>query len=262
MEKITSTKNNKIKDLLNLTKLKERNSRNLFLIEGLREISMALNAGYKMKEIYYCREVNLQPQAHYLIESFELKTEVSKNVFEKLAYRENSDGLIALAEPVHISLDNIKLNTNPLLLILESVEKPGNLGAILRTSDAAGIDALLICDEVTDIYNPNVIRSSLGCIFSCQVIVCNTDDAITFLNNRKIRSYAAALTATNYYHNADFTKPSAIVMGSEADGLSAKWLERADQQIKIPMYGKADSLNVSASAAVIVYEAKRQRGFS
>jgi TrmH family RNA methyltransferase len=261
MEKITSTANSRIKEILSLARSRERHVKNLIVIEGFREINMAYNAGFTLTEIYYTTEVNLHPQAFSIINKISAKTEVSRKVFEKIAYRENSDGLIALAEPKYYTTDDITISANPLLLILESVEKPGNLGALLRTADAAKLDALLICDPQTDLYNPNVIRSSLGCIFTKQVVVCSTADAIKFLKRMKITSYAAALTASGYYHNADFTKPSAIIMGSESDGLSKQWLENADKQIKIPMLGIADSLNVSASAAVIIYEAMRQRNF-
>ena len=234
------------------------------IVEGFREITMALNNGYVIREFYFTKEINLNPGFEQLIKNSSISrfaTEVTKEVFEKIAYRENSDGLLALFEPRFLSLGEIKLHPTPLVLILESVEKPGNLGAMLRTADAAALDAIIVCDQQTDIFNPNVIRSSLGCVFSQQIVACTTQEALTFLLNKKITSYAAALTATSYYHETDFTKSCAIVMGTEADGLSNTWLTKADAQIKIPMLGKVDSLNVSTSAAILIFEAKRQRGF-
>ena len=147
------------------------------------------------------------------------------------------------------------------MLVLESVEKPGNLGAILRTADAANLDAVIICDPQTDIYNPNAIRSSIGCIFTMPVVTSTTEQTIRWLRSNSVMIFATALTAAHYYHETDFRKPSAIIMGSEASGLSDQWLDEADHLIKIPMNGKIDSMNVSASAAVVVFEALRQRGF-
>ena len=261
MEKITSLQNPRIKNLIHLSKSRERKAQKLMIIEGYREITMAQNFGYEIREVYYSSEVSLHANADVLLSKIPIKHEVSKAVFEKIAYREHSDGLIALGVPKYLSLDTLKLSSDPLVLVIESVEKPGNLGALLRTADAAAIDAVLVCDLQTDIFNPNVIRSSLGCIFSQKVVTCNTTEAIKYLRENNIKSYAAALTATEFYHDADFKKGCAIVMGTEADGLSNDWLTGADQQIKIPMQGKVDSLNVSTSAAVLIFEVKRQRGF-
>lgn len=264
MEKITSLQNTRIKNIVHLSKAKERKEQNLMVVEGYREISMAVSSGYDIAELYYSQEVNLHAGAHILFSKLPSRCqllEVSKAVFEKIAYRENSDGLIALINPRYLKPHDLKLSNNPLLLVLESVEKPGNLGAILRTADAAAIDAIIVCDPQTDIFNPNVIRSSLGCIFSQQVAVCTNGEALAFLREKGIQSYAAALTAKQFYHETDFRTPSAIVMGTEADGLSDAWLTEADAQVKIPMGGKADSLNVSTAAAILVFEAKRQRGF-
>jgi TrmH family RNA methyltransferase len=225
---------------------------------------MAFNAGFEIKEIYFSREVNIHPGSDDLfrkVQQTAVVTELSKAVFEKIAYRDNSDGLIALVVPRDLKPDALILSTNPIVLVLESVEKPGNLGAILRTADAADIDAIIVCDPQTDIYNPNVIRSSLGCIFTKQVVTCTTAEANLFLKKKGIKTFAAALAATISYHETDFTCPCAIIMGSEANGLTDTWLNNADAKIKIPMFGKVDSLNVSTSAAILVFEAKRQRGF-
>lgn len=261
MEKITSLQNPRIKNVILLSKTRERRAQQLMVIEGFREITMALNFGYEIREVFYAPEINMSASVKELIGQIPVKYEVSKPVFEKIAYREHSDGLIALGVPKYRKPDDLNLSENPLILIAESVEKPGNLGALLRTADAAALDAVFVCDPHTDIFNPNVIRSSLGCIFSQNVITCTTYEAIQFLKKRNIRTYAAALTASNFYQDADFKTPCAIVMGTEAEGLSASWLDGADKQIKIPMQGKVDSLNVSASAAILIFEAKRQRNF-
>jgi TrmH family RNA methyltransferase len=264
IEKIISLQNPRIKNIVRLSKVRERKDQHLFVAEGFREITMAFQSGFEIKELYFSKETNLHEGTWVFINQLPKSTvviEVGKAVFEKIAYRENSDGLLALVVPKYLSLPDLKLTPNPLILVLESVEKPGNLGAILRTADAAALDAIIVCDPQTDIYNPNVIRSSLGCIFTKQVATCTTKEAMDYLQKNGIKSFAAALTATKFYHETDFDGPCAIVMGTEADGLTQTWLKGADTQIKIPMGGKVDSLNVSTSAAILVLEAKRQRGF-
>lgn len=258
-EKIISPTNPRIKNVLKLKeKASERKQQDLIVVEGLREILMAKENGFGIKTLFVCDDIanrkskELISQAHHLVR-------VSKEVFDKIAYRENSDGLLALINPKHTRLVDLKLSAIPLVVVLEGVEKPGNLGAILRTADASGADAVIICDAKTDIYNPNVIRSSIGCVFSKQVVVASTDDVIKYLKEKKIKSYAAALAAKNNYIKSDFSIPSAIIFGTEAKGLSEKWLVSADEQLKIPMLGKTDSLNVSASCAILLYEAVRQR---
>ncbi|MND45599.1 23S rRNA (guanosine-2'-O-)-methyltransferase RlmB [compost metagenome] len=186
---------------------------------------------------------------------------ISKDVFDKIAYREGSDGLIIVAEPKYLTLETLALSPNPFLIILEAVEKPGNLGAILRTADASQADAVIVCDPRTDIYNPNAIRSSVGCVFTTQIVASTNEEVLAWLRSKGITSYAAALTATEFYHETDMAKPCAIVMGTEATGLTDHWLSGANKQIKIPMRGKIDSLNVSTSTAILAFEAMRQRGF-
>lgn len=263
MERITSLQNNRIKNIVKLSKAKERKAQNLFILEGARELTLALSVGYVIDSVLICPELfdkTDYPQVLNTI-SDDVKYEVSEQVFEKIAYREGSDGLITLAKPKSHTLSNLKLNDNPFIIILEAVEKPGNLGAILRSADAAQVDAVIICDPLTDIYNPNAIRSSVGCIFTVPTAICSSDEALTWLKANKIKSFAAELQASNWYHEENYTQPSAIVMGTEADGLTSFWLNNADRRIKIPMRGKIDSLNVSVSTAVITFEAMRQRGF-
>ena len=263
---ISSLQNPLIKNILLLQeKPRERKIQNLIVIEGFREIHLAIQSGFTITTLIYCRELtnsnvsnNLVSQAH---SSFEM-VEVPAEIYNKLAYRKDYGGVIALANPKRLLFRDIKLSRNPLILVLESVEKPGNLGAILRTADAANLDAVIICDTQTDIYNPNTIRSSLGCIFTMPVVISTTEHTIMWLRSKNILMYGTALTATHFYHESNYRHASAFIMGSESSGLSQKWLDEADHLIKIPMNGMIDSMNVSASAAIVVFEALRQRNFT
>ena len=259
--KITSTQNPKVKSLLSLEKPRERRKQGLFIIEGKKEIAMALDAGYKIGNLFFCDDIISPEELTSLGTDNKLMIPVAKDVFDKIAVRENSGGVLAVAEQKAHSLKQIQLSKNPLLLILESVEKPGNLGAILRTADAAGVDAVIICDPQTDFYNPNVIRSSIGCVFTKQIASATSEETIEWLNKNQISIYCTYLKAAQQYHLVDFTRPSAIIMGTEATGLSELWVRNATQNIIIPMHGAIDSMNVSTAAAVVVFEAKRQRGF-
>lgn len=261
---ITSAQNPRIKNFIHLQKARERKAQNVFVVEGLKEYTQAIRHKYLFAGIYVCPD--LISEVHFKAISAGINPDdgvypVSKEVFDKIAYREGSGGVIALARPKSHSLLDLNLNTNPLLLVLESVEKPGNLGAILRTADAAGVDAVIVCDPQTDIYNPNVVRSSIGCLFSVPLAVCNSNEAIAWLKSNHIGIYCTYLKAAVPYTAVDFSKPSAIVLGTESEGITAKWIEAADQNIIIPMQGSADSMNVSTSAAVVVFEACRQRNF-
>jgi TrmH family RNA methyltransferase len=256
---ISSTHNPKIKSLLSLEKPRERRRRQLFTIEGKKEIALALEVGYKIGNLFFCEELISLIELRALGLSDKFLVRITKPVFDKIAMRENSGGVIAVAEMKPHTLTQLKPSGNPLLLVLESVEKPGNLGAILRTADAAGVDAVICCDPLTDIYNPNVIRSSLGCVFTNPLATCTSEEAIGWLRKNNIRMICTYLNASVPYTEIDFTQPSAIVMGTEADGLSEQWVKNADANIIIPMHGKIDSMNVSTSAAVVVFEARRQR---
>lgn len=257
-EIIVSTANPRIKNVLKLKeKSSERRVQNLIVVEGFREIRMARENNFEIKTLFLCDAI-FHKKNKEILSGISHIVWVSKEVFEKIAYRENSDGLLALVKPKYHRFAELKLSANPLLIVLESVEKPGNLGAILRTADGAGADAVIVCDIKTDIYNPNVIRSSIGCVFAKQVVAATSEDVFKFLEEKKIKPYSASLTAKKSYTDADFKIPCAIVFGTEADGLSQKWLSQGEQ-VKIPMLGKTDSLNVSASCAVMLYEAVRQR---
>lgn len=261
MDKITSLQNPKIKNLKRLEKASERREQGLILIEGLREAVLAKRAGYTIETIFVCEDIlNDQPE-YPLAELNNVKEQysITKAVYDSLAYRETTEGVIATARPRPHTLDSLQLKADPLILIIEAVEKPGNLGAMLRTCDAAGVDAVIVCDPKTDVYNPNAIRSSVGTVFTNQIAVCETAEAIAFLKARGIKSYAAELGATELYFEKNFKTASAVIVGTEATGLSKQWLDDADEKIIIPMLGKIDSLNVSVSAAILLFEAVRQR---
>jgi TrmH family RNA methyltransferase len=255
-ESITSLQNSKIKNIVALRdKSRERNKQKLFPVEGKREINMAVAGGYEIESLFVCPELGER-----IVFSANRIYEVNRKVFEKIAYREDSDGLLALIKMKYISLHDIKISCNPFIIILESVEKPGNLGAILRTADAANVDAVIVCDPKSDFFNPNVIRSSLGCVFTVNTLTCSSEEVCEWLKKNNITVYAAELESSQWYYNEDYTGGSAIVMGTESTGLSDFWINRADKRIKIPMKGKVDSLNVSVSTAIITFEAIRQRG--
>ena len=256
---ITSTHNPKVKSLLALEKSRERRRQQLFIVEGKKEIGMALQAGYKIGNLFYCVDIFPARDLKSLDIEDKFLVPVTQEVFDKIAVRENSGGVIAVAEMKTHRLEEIKLGENPIVLVLESVEKPGNLGAILRTSDAAGVDAVIICDPQTDFYNPNVVRSSLGCVFTKQLAAASSDETIAWLKQNHISIYCTYLKASKPYYEVDYTRSTAIVMGTEATGLSEQWVKNSDTNIIIPMQGKIDSMNVSTAAAVVVFEAVRQR---
>ena len=254
-EYITSSANPKFKRLIALLqKSSERRESALFTVEGVREISHCIEAGYKPDCIFFCPDIVSEealPQCRHFA--------LSAGLYAKAAYREGTEGAIGVFQAIEHPLSSLHLKDNPLIAVLESVEKPGNLGAVLRTCDAAGADALIICDPRTDLYNPNLIRASIGAVFTVPTAVCTTAQAITFLKSKEIRILTAQLQDSSLYYDCPMTKGTAIVMGTEATGLSDKWRQAADAHIRIPMLGKLDSLNVSVSAAILLYEAVRQR---
>ncbi len=262
-EIITSVHNPRVKNIIQLqSKSRERKSQNTIVIEGYREITRAIIGGLRLNEIFYCPDIDTVHRLSDLTTMYSSVslTETSRQVFEKIAYRETSDGLIALATPAKLTLSQLRTSKFPLIIVLEAVEKPGNLGAIMRTADAAGVDAVIVCDPLSDIYNPNVIRSSVGCVFTVPVVASDTREAQQWLTDNNIKSYAAALTpGAVSYESINYHEACAIILGTEATGLSEKWLNFCNCQIIIPMHGIADSLNVSTSAAIIVFEALRQR---
>ena len=258
---ITSTHNPKIKSLLSLEKARERRKQGLFVVEGEKEIRMALEAGYRIGNLFYCEEIISREKLEPLFTQDKLLIPVTSEIFEKIAVRESTGGMVAVAEQKIHRLDNLRLGKNPLLIVVEAVEKPGNLGAILRTADPAGADGVIICDPQTDFYNPNVIRSSVGCVFHVSTASATSDEAIDWLHEKGIKIFSTYVTSSMPYHQVDFQEPCAIIMGTEATGLSEVWIKNADATVRIPMAGKNDSLNVSTATAVVVFEACRQRGF-
>lgn len=286
IETITSAQNRKVKELLTLLeKSKARSAAGLFVVEGQRELGHCLDAGFIPETLFICGEVmavqnnavNVAKTGH-LSENIEGKdgldalvakaealnprlgvVQIPAFLYEKVAYRGSTEGIIAEVHSVPRSLEDLRLGENPLVMVLESVEKPGNLGAVLRSADAAGADAVIVCDPLTDIWNPNLIRSSVGAVFSVPVAVCTSADAIAFLKKRGIRILTAQLQDSEWYYDTDMTGATALVMGTESTGLTQAWRDSADAHIKIPMLGRLDSLNVSVSAAVLLYEAVRQR---
>jgi TrmH family RNA methyltransferase len=262
VEKITSLQNPRVKAVRELQeKSRERRKQLLFVVEGLREISLALEAGYRFDTLFYWDDLPVARAFVQRTENTLPAIPVSKEVFEKMAYREHSDGLLAVVHAQSHSLEALETGENPLIIVVEAVEKPGNLGAILRTADAAKATALIVCDPLTDIYNPNIIRSSIGCLFTQQIAVADSPGVLHWLRQQHILAYAAELQAAQWYHETDFTQACALILGTEASGLSSFWLQHADARLKIPMRGKIDSLNVSVSAAILTFEAMRQRNF-
>jgi RNA methyltransferase, TrmH family len=258
---INSVLNPFVKQLVQLKyKSRERKKSGLFLIEGEREITLALKGGYDIDTILFYPEIFSEKQLNDLTNKQLNAIEVSKEVYQKLAYRETTEGVIAVAKTKDLSIKSISLNTaNPLILVAEAPEKPGNIGALLRTADAANVDAVIIANPKTDLYNPNIIRSSVGCVFTNKITTGSTQEIISFLKENNICIICAELQASVEYHTQDFTKPTAIIVGTEATGLSDEWLQNATQNIIIPMQGEIDSMNVSVAAGILIFEAVRQR---
>ncbi len=263
MKKIESLQNSYIKNLIKLQeKSRERKKQGLFIIEGKREISLAIKADYKFETILFYPELISQNEVFQLFNTDLNLVEITKEVYQKIAYRDSTEGIIALAETKDYSLKNINFkNDNPLILVAEGIEKPGNIGALLRTADAANVDAVFIANPKSDLYNSNIIRSSVGCVFTNQVAIDKSEKIIAFLKENQINIYAATLQNSNEYHKENYSEATAIIVGAEATGLSEIWREKATKNIHIPMQGKIDSMNVSVAAAIVIFEAKRQRDF-
>lgn len=262
MKQITSVQNPFIKSIIQLQeKAKARKQSGLFIIEGRREIQLAIKGGYQIEQLLFLPEMIAKEELLLISKNAVELIEISKEVYQKIAYRDTTEGVIAVAHTKSFLLSDLQLSENPLILVVESIEKPGNLGAMLRTADAAHIDAVLVADPKTDLYNPNMVRSSVGCLFTNQIAVGTTDEIIDFLEANSISFYSATLQNSTSYHTQDYTLPTALVVGTEATGLTQKWRDRATQNIIIPMQGEIDSMNVSVAAAILLFEAKRQREF-
>ncbi|GAB3725293.1 TrmH family RNA methyltransferase [Flavobacterium koreense] len=262
MKQITSIQNPLIKSLVLLQeKAKARKQSGTFLIEGKREIELAIKGNYQLETILFLPELITENEINKLVKSKVELIEITKEVYQKLAYRDTTEGILAIAKTKTLSLNDLKLPENALILVMESIEKPGNIGAMLRTCDAANIDAVIIANPKTDLYNPNIVRSSVGCLFTNQIATDTTENVIQFLKDKKIAIFGATLQNSNFYHTQDYTTASALVVGTEATGLTQAWRDNATQNIIIPMQGEIDSMNVSVASAILLFEAKRQRGF-
>lgn len=269
VEKITSLQNPRVKQLVKLRDRRPRDEAGVFLVEGFREIRRALEKRVALRELYYAPEWFLGENEPALLREAEAAGaqlfELTRDAFAKVAYRERPDGLLALAPQWRTQLDDLKLGggagalRDPFLLVVEAIEKPGNLGTILRSADAAGCDAVIVCDPVTDIFNPNVVRASTGVLFSVPLVVSESAAVLTWLRARNVRTVATTPAAPTIYSAADLRGPLAVVMGSEQYGLSDFWLKHADLPVRIPMAGQADSLNVAMATIITLFEAVRQR---
>ena len=263
METITSAQNPKIKNLLLLQeKSKARREQGLFVVEGRRELEHCIEAGYSVRTVFVCNEIAGQADndlRHARPDRASQIIEIPEALYRKVAYRESTEGIIAEVEYKERTLSDLQLPENPLVMVLESVEKPGNLGAVLRSADAAGADAVLICDPLTDLYNPNLIRASIGAVFTVPTVACSSEEAIAFLQDRGIQILTAQLQDSSLYYDVDMRRGTALVMGTESTGLTDQWRKAASAHIRIPMLGRLDSLNVSVSAAILLFEAVRQR---
>ena len=264
---ISSTQNPKIKRLLALQeKSSERRKSGLFVVEGRRELQHCIEAGYEIESVFV--ELKNEESRFTLHSSLKNIFTVSPHVYERIAYRGSTEGIIAIVKARHFTLEDISCAALPptggagrgaLFIVLESVEKPGNLGAVLRSADAAGATAVIVCDPLTDLYNPNLIRASIGACFTVPTVACSSEDCIRFLKAHGVQILTAQLQDSHLYYDTDMTGPTAIVMGTESTGLTDQWRQAADAHIRIPMLGRLDSLNVSVSAAILLFEAVRQR---
>lgn len=262
MKQITSTQNAYIKQLVQLQeKAKARKQSGSFLIEGQREIMLAKKGSYEIETVLFLSELLSEQEVKSIARRQTKLIEINKEVYQKLAYRDTTEGIIAVAKSKALTLDNLELSDNPLVLVAEAPEKPGNIGALLRTADAAKLDAVIIANPRGDLYNPNIVRSSVGCLFTNNIATGTTEEIIDFLEAKNINIYCATLQDSTSYHTQDYTTPTALVVGTEATGLSDAWREVSKKNIIIPMQGEIDSMNVSVAAAILIFEAKRQRGF-
>jgi TrmH family RNA methyltransferase len=263
VEIITSLQNPRLKRLVRLRDRRPRDEEQAFLVEGYREIRRALEKQVRLDEVYFAPDWFLGENERSLLAEAEAAGaqlfELSKDAFAKVAYRERPDGLLAVAPQWKRSLADLALGQAPFLLVVEAIEKPGNLGTILRSADAAGCDAVIVCDPVTDLFNPNVVRASTGVLFSVPCFVEESATVLSWLRSKGIRTVATTPAATALYSDSDLTGPLAIVMGSEQYGLSEFWLKNSDLPVRIPMAGQADSLNVAMAALITLFEAVRQR---
>lgn len=266
MEKLTSSQNPQIKEAIKLQDRRERDETKCFLIEGFRELTRAVKGGVTLQKLFICEELFLGENEPALIEQIKSGgariISCSEPLFRKLSYRDRPDGLIAIGVQMHLPLSALPIKQNPFFIIAEGIEKPGNLGSILRSADGVGADGVIVCDRCTDVYNPNVVRASVGTLFTLPVVEASGGDTFNWLKQHKIQVVAATPSAKALYTDTDFSGPVALVMGTEQLGLTELWMQAADLQVAIPMRGVADSLNVATAATLLMYEVLRQRNHS
>jgi len=262
---IASPSNPRLKEIVRLRDRAGRDKTGLVLIEGYRELMRAVDAAIALKECYYCPELFLGSNELALVKQAQTRGaaafSLSATAFRKISYRDRPDGLIATAQYEKLTLSDLSPSSNPLFLIAQGIEKPGNLGAILRSADAVGIDGVLVCDGVTDVTNPNVVRASTGTLFTVPVVETSSGDAFKWLREHGVKILAATPHAKQLYSDTDLAVPCAIAVGAEQFGLTEQTIQKADMAVRIPMAGTADSLNVSTAATLLLFEAARQRGF-
>lgn len=260
---ITSAANERIKRTARLRDRADRDAARQVLVEGYREVRRALEGGWRIRELFFCRPLFLGTHEGDLMERCRASgadlLDCGEAAFRKLSYRDRPDGLVAVADQRRLALEDLHLPEQPLLLVIEGVEKPGNLGTMLRTADAGGVHAVIVCDPRTDLFNPNTVRSSVGSLFLIPAVTATTEETMAWLVARGIRSYAATPSATRAHFDCDLARGAALVVGSEQYGLSEAWLQGADERILIPMHGRCDSLNVASAATILIFEAARQR---
>jgi TrmH family RNA methyltransferase len=262
---LSSPQNPRVKQVVRLRDRRDRDREQLFLIEGYRELKRALDNGFPVHDLFVCAELFQGRNEPALIERYAAAgTAVHRTteaVFRKMAYRDRPEGLLGVAPQRHRPLAHLPAAAAPLLLVAVAIEKPGNLGTILRSADATGVDGLVLCDACTDLYNPNVVRASTGTLFSVPLAEGGTPETLAWLRARGVRTLAATPHADAVYTEVDMRGPLAIIVGCEMLGLSDAWLAAADLRVRIPMLGQADSLNVATATTILLYEAVRQRGW-
>ncbi|MCF0164562.1 MAG: RNA methyltransferase [Bacteroidales bacterium] len=260
MDEITSAKNPKIRQVCTLIeKSRERRALGLFVVEGKREIEHCIKGGFPIESLFFCEEIAPFNTISELLSPETQVFKVSHEAYSKIAYREGTEGVVAIVRERERKLEEVVLKEAPFVIVLESVEKPGNLGAVLRTADACGAAAVVVCDPLTDLYNPNLIRASIGGIFTLPVFTCSSEEAFGWLKSNDFQILTAQLQDSELYYDVDMKQPTAVVFGTESTGLSDFWRMRSDKKIRIPMLGELDSLNVSVSVAILSYEAVRQK---
>ncbi|MEX0288950.1 MAG: TrmH family RNA methyltransferase [Flavobacteriaceae bacterium] len=264
IKQISSLQNPLIKKVVLLKEKKRgRNKSGLFVLEGVREMQMALKGGYTFDTVFFYPDILSKDELYTILDGIISDTqivELSKEVYQRVAYREKTEGVLAIAKTKSHELKDLKFTAdNPLVLVAEAPEKPGNIGALLRTADAAKLDAVIIANPRADLYNPNVIRSSVGCVFTVPLATGNNEEVISHLKSKGIAIVGASLQAAKNYTSHDYRPATAIVVGTESTGLTEEWIRHLDSSVVIPMQGEIDSMNVSVSAAILIFEARRQR---